>query len=83
MSNETFAERKARRKEHYQRYVHGWKQVPCGACNGTGYYDHDGSPPCGCCDGTGKDRVPPAKPAQKPNQRQQWLAVRAEIEGRE
>jgi len=26
----------------------------CISCNGTGYYDSDGSPECGICDGTGK-----------------------------
>lgn len=26
----------------------------CSACNGSGVYDHFGSPPCGSCDGTGK-----------------------------
>ena len=26
----------------------------CTACNGSGYYDHNGSPPCGACNGTGK-----------------------------
>jgi DnaJ-class molecular chaperone len=25
----------------------------CIACNGSGRYDHDGSPPCGQCNGTG------------------------------
>lgn len=27
----------------------------CVACNGTGYYDHTGSPPCSACNGTEKD----------------------------
>lgn len=31
----------------------------CGACNGSGYYDHNGSPDCGACDGTGKERYKP------------------------
>ena len=55
----TFHERKAERAEHRARFVHGWKQRPCGACNGSGRYDHNGSPPCGACDGTGKESVPP------------------------
>jgi len=25
----------------------------CIACNGSGHYDHNGSPPCGSCEGTG------------------------------
>jgi len=29
------------------------KEEICIACNGTGYYDDDGSPPCGSCNGTG------------------------------
>jgi DnaJ-class molecular chaperone len=26
----------------------------CVACNGSGVYDHNGSPPCGSCNGTGE-----------------------------
>ena len=44
----------ARRKKFAAR--HGKKLVTCTACNGSGYYDHNGSPPCGCCNGTGKVR---------------------------
>lgn len=51
----TWAERKAERREQYQR-EHGRKLVPCMACNGSGRYDHNGSPPCGACNGTGKIR---------------------------
>lgn len=25
----------------------------CLSCNGSGYYDHNGSPPCGACNGKG------------------------------
>lgn len=55
-------ERKALRREHYRKYVEGWKQVPCLACNGSGRYDHNGSPRCASCGGTGKERVPPGSP---------------------
>lgn len=55
----TFAERKAERTRHYEKYVKGWKKAPCGACAGSGHYDHDGSPPCGSCGGSGTERVPP------------------------
>ena len=27
----------------------------CIACNGSGYYDHNGSPKCSSCNGTGKN----------------------------
>ena len=54
-----YRERKAARREYYLKYVHGWRLVKCEACNGSGRYDHNGSPPCGGCDGTGKERVPP------------------------
>jgi alkylated DNA repair dioxygenase AlkB len=27
----------------------------CYACNGSGHYDHNGSPPCGACGGTGRE----------------------------
>lgn len=53
----TFQERKAERKEHFEKYVKGWKLVPCTACNGSGRYDHNGSPKCSSCNGTGKERV--------------------------
>ena len=35
--------------------------MQCVDCNGSGYYDHNGSPPCGACDGTGEepDIIPP------------------------
>lgn len=52
----SFHERKADRKAYYLRWIFGWCLRPCGACSGSGYYDHDGSPPCGACDGTGKER---------------------------
>lgn len=32
-------------------------QKGCSACNGSGYYDTDGSPPCSCCSGTGKKEI--------------------------
>lgn len=30
------------------------KPVRCIACNGSGRYDHHGSPKCNACNGTGK-----------------------------
>ena len=51
-----FHERKRWRKEYYMRFVYRWKERPCTACNGSGYYDNDGSSPCEGCDGTGKER---------------------------
>ena len=56
-----FHERKAYRRNFYEKFVKGWKQAACSACNGSGYYDSDGSPPCGACEGTGKESIPPAK----------------------
>ena len=52
----TFHERKQARREYYENYVKGWKLRPCSACNGSGKYDHNGSPDCGSCDGSGKER---------------------------
>jgi DnaJ-class molecular chaperone len=52
----TFHERKKERTEYYMRFVFGWKQRPCTACNGSGRYDHNNSPRCGGCNGTGKER---------------------------
>ena len=55
----SFQERKEHRTEYYFKYVFGWKQRPCIACNGSGIYDNTGSPPCGACEGTGKERYKP------------------------
>ena len=54
-----FHERKEQRKAYYEKFVKGWKLRPCGACNGSGYYDSDENPECGACDGTGKERYNP------------------------
>lgn len=56
-----FQERKQERKEHYMKYVYGWKLRTCSACNGSGYYDVFGSPPCAGCNGTGKERYKPTE----------------------
>lgn len=55
----TWAERKKIRTEYYYSHVYQHKLVNCLACNGSGYYDHDGSPLCSSCEGTGKERVSP------------------------
>lgn len=59
----SFQERKQQRTEYYRKYIHGWKQRKCVACNGSGRYDNNGSPPCGACDGTGKERYKPNESA--------------------
>ena len=51
-----FKDRKQKRKEHYEKFVKGKKLVICISCNGSGKYDHNGSPDCGACDGLGKVR---------------------------
>lgn len=56
-----FHERKKQRKEHYEKYVKGWKQRPCVACCGSGIYDSFGSPPCSACNGTGKEKYKPTE----------------------
>lgn len=48
-----YQQRKQERILAYAR-THGVKKVVCTACNGSGRYDHNGSPPCGACGGTGK-----------------------------
>lgn len=55
-----FHARKAERRQHFERYVKGWKLQTCTACSGLGLYDHNRSPRCGCCNGTGKMRVAPS-----------------------
>jgi DnaJ-class molecular chaperone len=57
-----YKEKKKQRTEYYKKYVHGWRQRKCGACMGTGVYDHNGSPPCGACNGTGKERYKHEEP---------------------
>ncbi len=61
----SWTERKKERTEHFNKYVKGWRMVKCTACNGSGYYDHNGSPRCGSCDGTGKERVSPEQYADR------------------
>jgi DnaJ-class molecular chaperone len=56
-------EDKKSRKQYYLKYIHGWKQRKCGACNGSGWYDScdkkGNSIPCGVCEGTGKETYKP------------------------
>lgn len=52
---------KKKRREWYMKFIatpEGYKKVrvKCVACNGSGYYDHNGSPKCGACNGTGKSK---------------------------
>jgi len=56
-----FREDKQARTDYYFKYVYGWKERKCGACNGSGRYDNNGSPPCSACDGTGKETYKPTK----------------------
>lgn len=56
LDRNSFYDLKANRTEFYLRFEFGHKLEKCGACNGTGRYDHNGSPKCGACEGTGKDR---------------------------
>ena len=48
----SFYDRKAWRTVYNLRFRFGHKQTKCGACNGSGYYDNNGSPRCGACNGT-------------------------------
>lgn len=54
-----FKERKKQRKEYYEKFVKGWKERKCVACNGSGIYDSYKSPACGACEGTGKEKYKP------------------------
>jgi len=51
---------------YFLRFEYGHVQRRCTACNGSGYYDHNGSPDCGCCDGSGKESVPGPKSLTPP-----------------
>lgn len=55
----SFHERKKQRTERFGKYIKGWKDAPCTACNGSGYYDYNNSPKCGACNGTGKVKRKP------------------------
>jgi len=56
MHNSEYHERKRLRTKHFEENVKGKKLESCTACNGSGYYDHNGSPKCSSCNGTGKER---------------------------
>ena len=63
----TYQERKAARREHFEKNVKGWKLVKCTACNGSGYYDNcirGRVPKCSSCEGTGKTAVNPKEYAE-------------------
>jgi DnaJ-class molecular chaperone len=51
-----FKERKTYRKDYYYKYIFCWRLRKCRACNGSGYYDDNGSPKCTVCNGSGKER---------------------------
>lgn len=53
-----FLVKKAERSVYFLRFEFGQVKVKCVACNGSGRYDHNGSPACGACDGSGKERRP-------------------------
>lgn len=52
--------RKEERRKIYNEN-HGRKLTKCIACNGSGRYDHNGSPKCGACGGTGKCLTEPTE----------------------
>lgn len=52
-----FKYRKKIRKDYFYKFVYGWIERKCIACNGSGYYDNNGSPRCGGCEGTKKERI--------------------------
>lgn len=57
-----FRDRKEARRLHFEKNVKGWKERPCLACNGSGYYDHfinGRTPKCSACRGTGREKYPP------------------------
>lgn len=49
--------RKAIRRYIYQNFIHGNVMEVCGACNGSGRYDHHHSPRCSSCNGLGKSHI--------------------------
>ena len=73
---DSFHERKAARTAYRMKYIHGWKLRPCSACNGSGHYDHNGSPACGACDGTGKERYKNAETGDYDLPTSVWMTAR-------
>lgn len=74
-------EDKARRTALYQKRVESISE-DCGACSGSGRYDHNGSPACGACDGTGKQLTPLDKAIEYiPYYLQRQADLRAHITG--
>ena len=60
----TYQERKQARKEHFEKYVKGWKIKTCTACSVSGFYDFNRNgrtPKCSSCGGTGKEKCAPEK----------------------
>ena len=55
-----YQKRKAERVAKYKA-TEGFKKIPCVCCNGSGRYDHNGSPRCGACLGAGKEKVSPER----------------------
>lgn len=49
-----YEKRKAERRRQYINGLH-IKLRKCSACNGSGRYDHNGSPRCSACNGTGRE----------------------------
>ena len=64
-SNSDYYRRKEQRRRYYNDFMKGWKERPCGACAGSGYYDDNGSPKCESCNGTGKEKYKPTKSKEK------------------
>ena len=59
----SWEEDKEDRKEYYLKHVYGWKQRPCTACNGSGWYDNcdkkGRATPCSSCEGNGREKYKP------------------------
>lgn len=52
---DTFKQRKQQRTDYFEQFIKGWRQSNCTACDGSGFYDHDGNPDCDACSGEGKE----------------------------
>ena len=51
-----YQQRKAERTKQYLKNQLTM-QTYCVACDGSGRYDHNGSPKCGACEGTGQETI--------------------------
>lgn len=69
-----YALEKIYRVTQFYKYKFGAIKEKCGCCNGSGYYDHNGSPECGNCEGTGQSEKQGKKVRDLKNRQKEAMA---------